>query len=404
MRANARDLIEDGITVFPIFNHMEHTTLFREAFQRAMSEFPEFQHTPEADELPFVMGGFGAFGNPASFHNGYIRTLRLVTAPTMRTLFRSVVEELDRNGNPLETEEGCGDWFFENLFDRMALRPAGSSITAESAHRDLNPQTVIPTGETIEVTHTRKDTTVTQRVPTFRPTPWDYCFGGWINLDSTGAQSFSCVPGSHKMPIIMTKGKTESGFDTHEPLHGKVQHFQVPPGHAVVFFQRIQHIVTPQRQAAHSYRQFRCYRLFRSTGGEAPLHGKDETARWMVDFATPRLPSNQRPPLYSSNHASFFLFKGDRNDPHYWSTAKIQPNLLEMRTAASGKHAGRTYRIAPRFLTSLRDYGMADVYPPYRAEEQRLMFPAPLTKANDTVTVRPEELDLESIATLSFLR
>ncbi|NDE18368.1 hypothetical protein EBZ80_25980, partial [bacterium] len=205
---NARQLIDDGITVFPIFHRPEHTTLFRNAFRQCMTEFPEFRHDEAANELPFVMGGFGAFGHPSSFHNGYIRTLRLLTAPTMRQLFRHVAEQLEGNGNPLETKTGNGDWFLEHLFDRMALRPAHTSITAESAHRDLNPQTAIPTGETIQVTRGQK----TVHVPTFTPRPWDYCFGGWINLDSVGTQSFSCVPGSHKMTIIMTKGKTESGF------------------------------------------------------------------------------------------------------------------------------------------------------------------------------------------------
>lgn len=379
MDRNVQDILSNGVTVFPLLSEKQ-TKSYREAFINARARFPEFLHTPDAQQIPDVMGGFGAYGNPSSFHNGYIRHLRLATAPLMVDFFGRVARKMDVH-NPLDAQETSpgGDWFLEHLFDRMCCRPKGSSVSAETAHRDLNPQTLVPTEEMIEVVQRRKGAEI--RVPRQKhiPRPWDYCFGGWINLDSSEMQSFACVEGTHADQIaIVKKHGAESGFDTHEQLRGRVTHYDVPPSHAVVFFQRIQHVVSAtKRKDADSYRQFWCYRLFRSVDASpAPLNGEEHWAETVRNFGVPRLPSAQMPPLYGSNHASLFLLKGTQADPVSWSARKVLPRLLLQKTVASGEKRGQTYRIAPRFMTSLRDYGLMDAYPPYEQFELQLLRPS----------------------------
>lgn len=77
----------DGVTVIPIMEQTE-TDLFRRAFQEC--SFPEFE--PHTATQPYVMGAFGAYGNPSSFHNPYIRTLRMRMAAPMIDFFSGVKE------------------------------------------------------------------------------------------------------------------------------------------------------------------------------------------------------------------------------------------------------------------------------------------------------------------------
>ena len=368
MQDYAQQLVDDGVTTMPILSEKERK-LFRGAFIKARENFPEYIHTPEADSLPFVLGGFGAYGNPSSFHNGYIRTLRLYTAKPMILFFSQVIQQL-------ETKNNLQQWFLEQLFDRMCCRKTGSSTSAESVHRDLNPQTAVPTEETIKTTKKKNGKTVEVDTKIFVPRESDYCFGGWINLDETD-QRFSCVLGSHTDQIVMTKGNTESGFATNERLERPITVIRVPPGHIVVFFQRIQHIVTPSQQKQDSFRQFRCWRLFQSLEhNPEPLNGSKHFEETIRDFGVPRLPSRQIPPMYSSNHTSVFLFKNNSSDPIVWSDKKIISKILETKVCKSGKNKGVTYSIVPRFLESLRVYNLQDSYPEYTEQEKNLLKPS----------------------------
>jgi hypothetical protein len=391
MNAYVRKIIEDGVVVMPLLDERE-TDLFRAAFQRTQLEFPEYKQTAHARELPYVFGGFGAYGNPSSFHNQYIRTLRLYTAEKMIRFFGALARAFNVD-NPIDGPTlQHGRWVFEMLFDRMCLRPQGSKTSKESAHRDLNPQTIMPTGRTVRVPN--KDTTTAE----FKPKAHDYCFGGWINMDDGDHdQIFSCVKGTHTDDVTMTR-LSRSGFATNEDLRGEVVEVRVPPGHIVVFFQRIQHIVTGRTARRDSYRQFRCWRLFHAQDAPPePLGGWEAMQECIDDFAVPRLPSNQIPPMYSSNHRSSFLFKGGASDPIPWSAAKFKAICLETAVCGSGVHRGESYDIVHRFMKSLREYGMTDAYPRYQENETMLMVP------NFTWDV-PETPRIDSVDDIMTLR
>ena len=78
----------------------------------------------------YVGGGFGALGNPSSFHNELVRQLRLRIMMSAVPLF-STYEAQARKGKRRYA-------ILEQLLDRMLFRPAKDKPTAESWHRDIS--------------------------------------------------------------------------------------------------------------------------------------------------------------------------------------------------------------------------------------------------------------------------
>jgi hypothetical protein len=221
----------------------------------------------------------------------------------------------------------------------------------------------------------------------------DYVFGGWINLDLDHDQSFTCLKGSHNDLLVLEKKQgSESGFattgDRADTITDKIT---VPPGHMVVFFQRILHVVTPHKVTFDSFRQFTCWRLTLSSVDEkvAPLNGWEDFNTTIMDFGVPKLPSGQIPPMYSANHASCFLFKDNKNDPIWWSK-KVKAICKEDKVCKGKKHAGRKYTVCKRFLPSLRELGLHGGMKPYKQCEIDMMTPS-------TTFVVPKKLTINSV-------
>lgn len=306
------DLIRDGVEVVRVLTP-ERALAHREAIRQMRPiEFVDL-------DGPLVMGGFGAYGHPSSFHDPVIRRFRSEVIPEMESFFRRHFEGV----------------FIEALFDRTCVRPAGSRTTKETWHRDVSP----PNRGQV--------------------------FGGWVNLDATD-QFFSCCPGTHRDVTTTTTGFVRSGGGR---VGGETR-VVVPPGHAVVFYQRILHQVLPARQKTDSYRVFQGFKI---SADDEPLFPREMTDKWIDDQAVPLLPSGQQPPVYSSNHSSVFLFRGTANDPIAFS-ARIHPSCVKEKVCRGAKNAGRSYRIVDRHMTSLRAYNLP-MLPPYTDEERRIFYP-----------------------------
>lgn len=87
------------------------------------SEIKKFQLRDFKTDEPqygFVLGAFGALGNPSSFHNLVMYQLRYILFKKLSRVFGY----MDNNR------------YIECLFDRVGIRRAGTSITGESFHRD----------------------------------------------------------------------------------------------------------------------------------------------------------------------------------------------------------------------------------------------------------------------------
>jgi len=261
----AAEYHQRGVVVIPALSPDE-LQAYNAHFQYAMTQFPEYLHTPET---VYVLGGFGAFGNPASFHHPAVRHLRYRLMSTAIPLFTAIAPGM----------------YIEQLFDRTSVRRKGTAPSAELWHRDKSPTT-------------------------------DTVLGGWVNLDLNNTQNFSCVPGTHNEVV------TGAGFEKFTPEEGREfkerrKLIECPPGHWIVFNQHLVHEVLSKKAQQDSLRQYIGFRLTRST---APLF--DNTTVF-IEQGVPLLPSGQRPPMYAANHASFFPDMLDS-----WSKETFQPVCL----------------------------------------------------------------------------
>jgi len=71
-----------GVVIIPVIKKEEIPGI-RKEFINTLRNFPEYIRSPEnpdkdskGNQLLYVLGGFGALGNPASFHNDLVRNIR----------------------------------------------------------------------------------------------------------------------------------------------------------------------------------------------------------------------------------------------------------------------------------------------------------------------------------------
>lgn len=295
----------------------------RTALLAHFTESPEFDHADPTDSAwrP-VLGGFAACGNPSSFHHPFARRAREVC--------------LHHALHVLPVQGRC----VEVLFDRIVLRRKGQSPTAETVHRDETPAA--------------RD--------------GDDVFGGWLNTDDV-EQTFVCAPRTHT-----DVGTRNYGFakvtdeDTLEAYAARRTTVAVPPGHMLLFYERILHEVTAVRAADDLTRVFVAYRL---THADSPLFGEDALERCIAEQAVPKIKSGQDPALYPSAY---------RNFPRHfdalqtWSVRTFAPAALYRHTVRSGRLDGATYmRVLPK-CPSLARLGRG-MHTPYDADECALLRP-----------------------------
>lgn len=205
-------------------------------------------------EYGFVLGAFGAFGNPASFHSKEIYALRYILFHKLKFLFKNV--------DPRRK--------LEMLFDRLAIRREGASVSGESFHRDTC--SLMSTDDNI--------------------------YGGWINLDDTETQYFSCVPGTH----------TCAGRGGFERIQGDYKDTKiklpVKPKQVLIFNQNIIHEIFKQKIKKTN---IRLYLGWRHTYSDLPLLSDPKDPQKNInkilsEQIVPVLPSGDVPFMYSKQH------------------------------------------------------------------------------------------------------
>lgn len=310
-------LKDAGFIVMDALNPSDLAT-YRTDFDAAERAFPEFI---PGNPYRYTLGGFGAYGNPGSFHNMFVRTLRMQLYPVAQAVFRDYVCDPTMK--------------MEMLFDRMMKRPAGIQYSGETWHRDVSTTAA----------------------------PDDVIFGGYVNLDDND-QVFLCSPGDFGE-------RSASGFVKHSAPPKRLQReVAVGPGQLLIFRQDLLHAV---KDREYDYDRYRLFTGWRLTSSRVPLFGDDEMDRVFNDFATPRLPSGQKTPLYSSNHRSIHLYSPSPVAGTFlWCQEALKPELLTDRIRTTGDI------IAPRYIDSLLAYGWGDYYPDYDESERDAYRPMPI--------------------------
>lgn len=310
----------DGVCVIPCVDP-DKLPEYRAQFDNMVRAFPEF--LPGARK--FVMGGFSALGNPASFHNPFVRLLR-------QWAMYAAVTELWADYIPKYKP----NYRLEQCIDRMMLRLRGDAPSPESWHRDEAVGTAAS----------------------------DETFGGWINLDDQD-QFFNCVKQSHA-----ERPNKGGGFapiksaDEKAMYKARAETVAVPPGHMIVFFEHIVHEVRSKKVQYDMYRLFTGWRI---TDSHEPLvKGLDAM---LYNQAVIPLKSNQTPPMYAKLN-----WTNHRDGLAAFSAANIQPQCRENRRVESGNDKGTVYNVVHREMRSLREYGMR-LYPAYTSDEIRMHKP-----------------------------
>jgi hypothetical protein len=322
----AKELRENGVAVVPC-----QVAFDLNSFLQGQREFKGI--TPSALSL----GAFGAMGTPSSFHHPEIRKARQSAHDQLVGLFSLVHPGMN----------------LEVLFDRFSKRRVGTTLTAESWHRDVGDY---PNGDVV--------------------------YGGWVNTDSIGSvpQSFSCIPGD-VLPILDDETR-KTGFVPFDQknkalmqaLTAKRRVYSVQPGHAIVFNQTIAHEILKTVVKADSYRLYIGWRITRD---DMPIYDrfnedfvKSKRKRLSVPLplseivkrqACPPLPSGQMPPMYAQLHMSY-----PKN-----RTLHLEPFSLQFHDNYIDPKYGN---VVMRFFPPLQEVGL-EPFPPYSDADIAILVP-----------------------------
>lgn len=340
---NYGDILKrDGAVVVPFLGG-ERVDEVHEGLLEEMKKYPEYREGA-SEAMPLVLGGFGALGNPSSFHSPVVRGVRVEGRTVAEGVFRGMYEE--------------GTVCLEQLMDRVCLRKAGKALPKDGWHRDVAPKEAkLPT----------EDGTLEKRA---RKVTQEAVFGGWVNLNRRDGktQTFVYVPGSHE-----SRGG-EEGFagiakEEHKALDAASVELEVPPGHLLVFYQHVAHKVAPVRYKEDCLRLFMGWAINRVC---TPMFGAPYLERVLGEFQAPLLPSGQRPAMYSANCMSV-----RQKRTIAWSLKAMQRSLL-VRKWPKEKSA---YKILPRFLMRVTEDIKArgsGFFVPYTDAERAAIWPRAL--------------------------
>lgn len=348
---------------------------------QAMDTFPEYRSDQKGPGVQRVLGGFGALGNPSSFHHPSIRRLR-------RLYKTEMAMPIMRQYAKLQFGKEAKNIRLEALFDRLCVRceEFGQPVP-EGWHRDIYD------GEKYNI----------RKLPASLPNgEADMIFGGWTNLSSQD-QYFVGLLGSHDTAEARKAQQQGGGFAALSDTQIKAQrvderlraqrgntygscscnqfgHVTIPPGHALIFFQRLLHSVKGGTQPTEpSLRLFHGYRLTTET---VSLMAEQE--RIISEGGVPRIPSGQVPPMYSANHYAWF----NKEDPvsirkyRNWAERTFVPQCLFKRTTKSGRvyytptgpGDSKSFENRNRCMASLNTLGlMSDEYKYTKADLQTLL-------------------------------
>lgn len=299
-------LHSDGYVVIPAFDCDDLQTI-RDEFVNTCKSFPEYKSHEQ-----LVLGNFAALGNASSFHNPFVRKLRLRIMKIVR----------QANVIPMVSEKHK----LAQIIDRMLYRKKGLKPTAESWHRD-------------EAKHTNPD---------------DVVYGGWVNLDAT-SQYFSCVPGTHR-PIKTHQG----GFAKVDPKSispESKRKIEIKPGNVLIFNEDLIHEVLAIPSKTDMCRLFIGWLVTTSENTIIP-----NMEMILRDQAVVPLKSGQIPPMYAKLHWT--------NWHHRLISFSTQ---FHDACVEHKERKGEKIRIVQRHMKSLRELGF--MYDPYTQEEIDILFP-----------------------------
>lgn len=350
-----------GAVAVPVFTDTKSRNSrerWEEEVWLALDQMPEYIKSGKKTQR--VLGGFGALGNPSSFHHKTMQRLRSmihthVTTPLFHAL--AVHRKMSR------------DTRIETLLDRVCVRADGFGVVGgEDWHRDVYDG---PKHHLRELPQTLYD----GKAP-------DEIFGGWLNLSNENTY-FVALASSHVGKKAMEAQKKGGGFATLSKAEIKDQdvvrrlqaqadmkigtmqtdkrgYFIVPPGHMLIFYQRLLHAVMTGKQSEQP--QLRIFMGHRLTEETTSLF--QNIGEVLANNGVPNIPSGQIPPMYSPNHYAHFS-----KIPRFrtWAEKTFDPRCLFERHTPDGrqyftpgsKDGKNNHANINRYMPSLSEMGLS---------------------------------------------
>lgn len=337
-REYAKCLQKHGYIVIPLYDPQVVDAKHQE-FKQCLHQMPEYKHPMPKwrGEEYYVKGGFGALGNPSSFHNTFVRQVRKHAMKKVIPIF-SEYRRLPGNGGGNGGEQDLGQHKLEQLIDRMRVLRPKADIMAESWHRDTTPSQ-FASGE-------------------------DVIFGGWISFDKFNdrPQKLSAFHKSHRVfPIPMRttqqgfmKASAEEIAELDKLKNAYLSQtnndgwfIEVPSGHMLIFHQEMIHEVKKAEKGMTepSLRLFTAWRL-------TPSNSRFMNAQhpnFFSKMTVPLLKSGQKIAMWPNANWKPNAWGGLSE----WSQTTFKRTFLESREMKS-IHESKI--IIPEYFTP--EYGM----------------------------------------------
>jgi hypothetical protein len=258
-----------------------------------LSEQVEYVHS-DPNQL-FVLGGFGALGNPSSFHHPLRREF-------MRKIYQFVA--------PAISYAYSFEWFFYSagkqdktpysylsmVPDRFAIRRSDQEVTPEAWHKDRSLNL-----------NQSKDA---------------FMLGGWVNLDKDKVQTFSCIPGEFPLfnqthsfyasQLNVDVGGFKKEVLSEETLSRQVE-VEIPPYHMIIFNELVTHEVAKgekKRKFDASQTSYRCFVKWYISKKDTPYWSAERFSNFIEDQTQIGMSYFQPDaPMYASAHTSTSISK-----------------------------------------------------------------------------------------------
>lgn len=313
MLKNLSELLIRGVTVIQI------PTEIIDNFNLVKFLNEQREYKVSNPDTTFVLGAFGALGNPSSQHHPEVRKLRLAMYNHMVPLFREIYETK----------------YIEMIPDRFSIRDKSLPVTSESWHRDCSA--II--GENDDI------------------------YGGYLNLDERQTQYFSCIPGSHaEIGTDDCEGFAKLPKDKAKEYDSRRELIRVPPRCAILFNEKTIHEIAKREiEEQKSYRQYFKWRISARPVSTFGWKTITKAVNTQGCFPLHTIGNSPYPPMYGKVHVMYW---GEKIE-------EFSKNLREDFLDTPNKR-GRIY--VKRVLPSLQEAGI-ELFPEYTDEECNMFFP-----------------------------
>jgi hypothetical protein len=328
-REAAHYLATNGFVVI-LANTSEKTDHLRADFKKAVEAFPEFRRDLPviAKTRQYTRGGFGALGSASSFHNHFVRSVRIAAHRCLARFFRELIT----------ADLNTPNKYLAQVADRMMIREAGVSATSEDWHRDIHEGGLAS----------------------------DQFFGGWLNLGAA-SDVFICKAATHQPEFLdeqqkgFSKVLDKSLIDELNAVHEEVT---VPPGAIIIIDETILHKVNGKASKVDKFRVFVAWLLPSNAGSVFP----DGMMEMIENQSVVTIKSGQIPPMYPATDVMYRI-----GDLINWGATQLQPCMMELRKRSETAvvFAGQTLLTPLRFAPSLKKAGLL-MYPPYASYEKNI--------------------------------